>query len=348
VERVLNFINQNKEVDIVVLDLPEASLSDESDAESVAEVSKTVHMKFPGKSVSLMTTGEEMSASGGNVQDENSLSYFEPVSRCYRHSLNDEKCEINTVIKSHLDEQLKTHKKVHIYEHYMGSYSQNSLPFPILHAIASDIRYFHNLTAVDGVVSQCELGNWGTYGLNYYVFARMAWNADNDLGNIVDDYCEKYYGSASAPMEKYFARLEDAMAGMEHLGYIDPPYLILELLDEKSLADLEMDIKDAENLASGAMDFDRIRKTQLSLDHAKFLWHTLNYYSKAIQFQEAEKNMEAQDYFQKAAETGEEMITFLFKNAEEGVFIIPESYIFDYLEPLILDARVRKDQLDAK
>jgi hypothetical protein len=230
----------------------------------------------------------------------------------------------------------------------MGSYSQNSLPFPILHAIASDIRYFHSLTALDGIVSQCEPGNWGTYGLNYYVFARMAWNADNDLGNIVDDYCEKYYGSASAPMEKYFARLEDAMAEMEHMGYIDPPYLILELLDEKSLADLEMDIKDAENLASGAMDFDRIRKTQLSLDHAKLLWHTLNYYSKAIQFQEAEKNKEARDYFQKAAETGEEMITFLFKNAEEGVFIIPESYIFDYLEPLILDARVRKDQLDAK
>jgi len=332
-DRLLNFITENKEVDIVVLELPEADASAEQYAVSVSEALKVIHEQFPRKSVSLMTNGGNVSAIGKNVRDEDFLSYFEPVSRCYRHSLSDEECEINIPIKSHIEEQLKAHKRVHIYEHYMGSYSQNSLPFPILHSIASDLKYFHKSTGLEGVVSQCEIGNWGSYALNYYVFARMAWNAGDDLDGIVDDYCEKYYGSASGPMKKYFAGLEDTVTRMEH---------------EKSLAALGMELQNAEGLANGAMDFDRIRKTQLSLEHAKLLWYTLNHYSRAIQFQEAEKNKEAQEYFQKAVETGEGLITFLFKNVDEGVFIIPESYIFDYLEPLIMDARIRKEQLETE
>jgi len=347
-DRVLNFITENQEVDIVVLELPKADASADQYAVSVSEALKVIHEQLPRKSVSLMTNGGNVSAIGKNARDEDSLSYFEPVSRCYRHSLSDEECEINIPIKSHLEEQLKAQKRVHIYEHYMGSYSQNSLPFPILHSIASDLKYFHKSTRLEGVVSQCEIGNWGSYALNYYVFARMAWNAGDDLDGIVEDYCEKYYGSASAPMKKYFAGLEDTVTRMEHLNYIDPPYLILSLLDEKSLADLGMELQNAGSLANGAMDFDRIRKTQLSLEHAKLLWYTLNHYSRAIQFQEAEKNKEAQEYFQKAVETGEGLITFLFKNVDEGVFIIPESYIFDYLEPLIMDARIRKEQLEAE
>jgi len=339
---VLKFIAKNREVDIVVLQLPEADSSDGQCAESVAEVADMVRDQFPGKFISLLTTGAE------NISDGNFLPYFAPANRCYRHSLSDERCEINAKIRGNLEEQLKSHQRVHVYEHYMGSYSQNSLPFPILHAIASDIKYFHESAALEGVVSQCEVGNWGAYGLNYYLFARMAWNADDNLDDVVSDYCDKYYGSAGEPMKKYFTRLEDAAAGMEHLGYIDPPHLILELLDEKSLTDLEMELYSAVDLANDAMDFDRIRKTQLSLEHANLLWHTLNYYFRAIQFQEAENNESAMGYFQKAAEAGEETITFLFKNVDEGVFIIPESYIFEYLEPLILDARVRKDQIESQ
>ena len=345
-DRMLSFITKNQEVDIVVLELPEAD-ADQYKV-SVSEALKAIREQFPRKSVSLMTNGGNASAIGKNVRDGDFLSYFEPAPRCYRHSLSDEECEINIPIKSHLEEQLKAQKGVHIYEHYMGSYSQNSLPFPILHSIASDLKYFHRSTGLEGVVSQCEIGNWGSYALNYYVFARMAWNAGDDLGVIVDDYCEKYYGSASAPMKKYFAGLEDTVTRMEHFSYIDPPHLILSLLDEKSLAALGMELQNAGGLANGAMDFDRIRKTQLSLEHARLLWYTLSHYSRAIQFQEAEKSMEAQEYFQKAVETGEELITFLFKNVDEGVFIIPESYIFDYLEPLIMDARIRKEQLGAE
>ena len=122
-------------------------------------------------------------------------------------------------------------------------------------------------------------------------------------------------------------------------------HLILRLLDERTLAELEMNVRNASDLADGAMVFDRIRKVQLSLEHASFLWYTLHYYFNAVQSQKAGKHEEASNHFQKSIEIGEKLVAFLFQNIDEGVFVIPESYIFEYIEPLLEEARDRKESL---
>ena len=96
------------------------------------------------------------------------------------------------------------------------------------------------------------------------------------------------------------------------------------------------------------MIFDRIAKTQLSLDHASSLWHTLNFYYRGFQLQEAGKHKEAVNSFLKAIEMGEKLVAFLFQNVDEGVFVITEGYIFDYLQALIADARDREEMLRTK
>ena len=263
--------------------------------------------------------------------------------RCYRHSLDDGECQFNREIREGLEDRLGSWNRTHIHEYYMGSYSQNSLPFPILHTIAQDIKYLSELGSLEGVISQCEPGNWGAYGLNYYVFARMAWSSEGELGSIVDDYCEKYYGTAGGPMKRYFAILEDSMAATEHFRHVDPPQLILKLLNEMSLAEMEAEIQSARELASDAMTFDRLRKTELSLEHTKLLWNMLNRYSRGIQTQENGENEEAMEHFQQTADLGEQLVAFLFRNIDEGVYLISVDYIFEYLEPLITDARHRKE-----
>jgi len=343
---IVDFVNNNPEVDIIALrvgDLKSASAEetpDEQYLEAITRTAQLIHKNHPDKLFFLEGKSTQLS----NVSQNNSFS-FEPIPRCYRHSLDDEQCEINYECKTYLEELLKTHGEVHIYENYMGPYEQNSLPFPILQTIASDMKYFDSLGApLNGIISQCEVGNWGTYGLNYYVFSRMAWKAYYDLGSIVDDYCEKYYSSASSPMKSYFAVLEDAMAKMEHFQYINPPELITKLLNEDALKKLKFHIQNAKALSDDAMVFDRIRKIQLSLDHTSFLWNMLDYYSKALQLLSGDRDG-AKEYFQKAIEQGEKLVAFLFQNVDEGVFIITEDYIFNYLEPIIADAQSRKDLL---
>ena len=91
------------------------------------------------------------------------------------------------------------------------------------------------------------------------------------------------------------------MAAMEHFHYINPPYLILKLLDEKSLTELEIEIQKAKSLTNDAMNFDRITKTQLSLSHTKLLLYMLHHYSEALQLQETGKYREAMDKVQQLA-----------------------------------------------
>ncbi|MCD6360683.1 MAG: DUF4838 domain-containing protein, partial [Armatimonadetes bacterium] len=49
------------------------------------------------------------------------------------------------------------------------------------------------------------------YGLNYYLAAKLVWNPDLNPDELLDDYFDKFYGVASAPMRRYFDTLERAM-----------------------------------------------------------------------------------------------------------------------------------------
>ncbi len=77
------------------------------------------------------------------------------------------------------------------------------------------------------------------------------------------------------------------------------------------------------------MTFDRLRRTELSLEHAKLLWNMLNHYSRGIQLQETGENQKTMERFQQTADLGDQLVVFLFRNIDEGVYIIPEAYILN-------------------
>jgi hypothetical protein len=355
-KKLMDFINSNPEVNIIELRLKTSNKSEISSTkqESPINIANTIHENHPEKIVSIQvdyssvkTSGKIFCSSVARRNENGKGDYvfsFEPTERCYHHSLGDRECKINDKQRTCIGTLQKLGKKIGLYEHYMASYEQNSLPFPILQTISSDFKYLSNIGGFNGAVSQCESSNFGTYGLNYYVFARMSWNPQYDLGMIVDDYCNRYYDKASEPMKIFFSILEDAMANTEHFSYIDPPELIIKIFDEATLKKLQNQLDMAKSLTSDVIVFERIRKSQLSFDYTTLLWNTIYYYLKGIEFQE-EKNKDAKDYLQKAYENGDKLVKFLYRNLEENVFIVTESFVFDYLEPIISDARGRLDSL---
>jgi hypothetical protein len=53
------------------------------------------------------------------------------------------------------------------------------------------------------------LHHWATQGLNYYVLAKLLWDPSQDVGTIVDDYCQKGFGPAGRVTRRYFRELEE-------------------------------------------------------------------------------------------------------------------------------------------
>lgn len=80
--------------------------------------------------------------------------------------------------------------------------------FPLLWPVrmAEDLKRFSRTGMVAVDIANIH-GHWATQGLNYYVLARMLWNPDLDPWAVIDDYCERGFGSASGPVRKYYRRL---------------------------------------------------------------------------------------------------------------------------------------------
>lgn len=324
-EQIVNFINNNPTIDIIEI---------ATDDFKLALLLKEIYQE---KIISILIVRDSAILADYDFKDSKSLSY-ESDSRCYKHLLDDSNCKINRDYRIFIEKVSNKYKTVFIHEYYMGSYEQNSFPFPILNSIVEDTRYFFR-KGIDGVISQSEIGNWGTYGLNYFVFSKIVWNFEYNLGTIVDDYCEKYYGTASQYMKKYFSILENTIESTEHLQYIDSPEKILGIINEETLHEMEIQIENAKIHADDVTIFDRIRKVQISFDYMKLLWRVIKFYYEANRSSKNEQ--ETKKDLQIVIESGEQLLKHLVNNVDEEVFIVTESYVLDFIEPIITDARIR-------
>ncbi|MBI3117504.1 MAG: DUF4838 domain-containing protein, partial [Candidatus Hydrogenedentes bacterium] len=127
---------------------------------------------------------------------------------CTLHSIGDPKCWPRQVYQGVLDRWTRELNCVFIYDYDPGK-SLDNLPFPMLHNLARDFPYFKQRN-VWGFWTEGQ-NCWMVTHLNYYVRAKLMWDADADVRTLVRDYCEEFYGSAAEAIEEYIWTLEDAI-----------------------------------------------------------------------------------------------------------------------------------------
>lgn len=96
-----------------------------------------------------------------------------------------------------------------IYEYYaLGGWSKTNMLWPMVHTMRHDIPFYRDCGA-RGFYTQ--VADWPRSPLNYYVAAKLAWNADLDVDWLVDDFCRSFFGQAAEPMKAYLMGLEQVM-----------------------------------------------------------------------------------------------------------------------------------------
>lgn len=89
---------------------------------------------------------------------------------------------------------------------------------------AKDLQYVahHNCVETD---YDSMISNWATEGLNYYVLARLNYNPDLKVDEIIEDFCRTGFGAGHASIRQYYdkaAKLTDDQQALEAANFAAP------------------------------------------------------------------------------------------------------------------------------
>lgn len=173
----------------------------------------------------------------------------------------------NSEFRRLLEEWRKIAPHLFVYEYAaLSGPGLANLFWPMAHTLRADMPYYRSL-GVEGFYTQTGYAHGPAadqtfyhYGLNYYLAAKLAWNAGLDVDLLMRDYCDKFYGPASGPMLRYYRRLERAMVedgrcisyGLQGYGAEGALRWGREIFTPAILEELDSLISEAETLAAGS------------------------------------------------------------------------------------------------
>ena len=182
---------------------------------------------------------------------------------CLAHPVNDPSCQQNQAYRELIRRWQEIGCKVFFYEYYVKG-EWLSMLWPITRSIGADIPHFKSID-VEGVYTQYSPAQAWTLGLQYYVAARLLWDCDQNVGELIDAYCNGLFGKAGPVMRELYDTLDRAMANCGRCigaaGWANGPAVFTPELCDK-LAGL---LARAEAAADSDLVRQRLKKVEASL-----------------------------------------------------------------------------------
>ena len=187
---------------------------------------------------------------------------------CSVHAVNDPTCPLNVEYDRLLKDWQRLIPDVYFYEYYHSD-GNHHMPWQIVSATREDIPYFREL-GCGGLYTQYGQV-WNTF-LNYYVGAKLLWDADTDVDALLAEFYPSFFGPAAGPMEDYLTTLIDAIHGTElhmctcSLGGRDPR----KVFTPELLTTLRASVEEAKRLAANdRLVSARLAKIDASQEYAE-------------------------------------------------------------------------------
>lgn len=229
------------------------------------------------------------------------------ISACSLHRIGDPDCWQRRLYQQVLDRWAAAVDCLFIYDYEPG-HSLANLPFPSLHNLPHDMRYFKS-RGIWGFWT--ESGNaWMVTHLNCYVRGKLMWDVNEDVHELVRDYCEKFYEDAASPVEEYMWTLEEAVE-KTHLHVTWGRLMRWEIILADCQKKLDRLVAQAEQLAVTPAAKERVHVLRLTHDH-------MNAY---VAMEEAAN----EGRFAEAAELGRSMLVIRDKAEQIKSGLIPKT-----------------------
>lgn len=208
------------------------------------EVVRRVNKVWPGTKLQVFAYHFAMLKPPDCEIDPNLIISFAPLYKCCHHPLNDRNCPRNRFMDECLRGWAAKTKNIFIRDYYSCPSKYYSL-MP-LYTVAEEVRYYHKLglmgmrpeTRADGPNGSNVQGfqsparfqanrnyesYWDATALTHFTLARLAWNPNEKVEDIVNLYCRNHYGSKAGPfMAKYFLMKDANIRKSAHIGEVSP------------------------------------------------------------------------------------------------------------------------------
>ena len=134
--------------------------------------------------------------------------------RCVKHDIFDADCPTNRGFFNDITAwaKAKAGGEFMIYEYYMGINFYMSVPLLFWKRMFDEFDCYKKL-AVDGVLTQFQMGHWSVYGSNYRFMAAAARGEDFELS--LCRFYERRFGKYASDAEKFFDSVAAVMESFE-------------------------------------------------------------------------------------------------------------------------------------
>jgi len=137
---------------------------------------------------------------------------FYVIERCYAHNFDDQNCtETNKMLYDRLLSWTNGHFQG---EFILGEYYNVStfaaMPFVFPAIMKNDIPFYYNSGAKHFVYMHILARCWGMQAINNYLYAKLIWNVNSNVDNLVEEYLVARYGECSKKMKGIYEEIEKA------------------------------------------------------------------------------------------------------------------------------------------
>ncbi|MFT5469572.1 MAG: DNA-binding beta-propeller fold protein YncE [Verrucomicrobiales bacterium] len=138
-------------------------------------------------------------------------------------------------------------------------------PVVYVHKLAEDFQYLAHHSMIGTDLDSCT-HHWATQGLNYYVAARLHWNPDLDVDELINDYCQSGFGAAAESMKHYFLRLEELT---NEIAAAEPALHPTAPFTSQIIEELGLILDEAARQARDPKTQERVRFLRRGLDYTE-------------------------------------------------------------------------------
>ncbi len=151
-----------------------------------------------------------------NLIDAGDIMVFYPITRCYRHHLDEKPCYENEFFQNCLEGWLKKKPAMPVI---MGEYYDCSkfeeIPAVLMDVMCYDIPKYCQMGIRGITYMHVPVSNWGVKAITQWIYSNLSWDPNMDKKALLDDYFIHRYGENAEPMRKVYANLQTALEDIQ-------------------------------------------------------------------------------------------------------------------------------------